>query len=466
MQHIDTDYLVVGAGASGMAFVDALVADSPDVDVVIVDRRHRPGGHWLDAYPFVRLHQPSAYYGVNSTTLGHDRIDQSGLNAGFYERSTAAEICDYFGRVLDDVLVPSGQVRFLGMTDYCGEDAEGHQLRSLLTGEATTVRVRKRLVDATYVESSIPSRHTPPFTVDDGVRMIPPNDLVRLASSADGFTVLGAGKTAMDTCNWLLEAGVDPDAIEWFRPRDPWLFNRAFMQPLELVGGYMQMQACWVAAAAQAADATDFAKRLEADGVFVRIDPEADAEVFRGATISAREIDALRTIERVVRGRRVRHIGTESIITDQGELPTSAGRVHVDCTAEGVRPTAPRPVFEDGRLTLQYVTIGVVPWGAAVIGALEARPDSDEEKNRLAPVLTFTGRVSDVLRLAYVGMTGIMARAMDPHMSAWNEAARLNPTRGAADHLDDPRVPAAFATIGEHIGPAMANLERLAAAPS
>ncbi len=25
-----------------------------------------PGGHWTRAYPFVRLHQPSAYYGVNS----------------------------------------------------------------------------------------------------------------------------------------------------------------------------------------------------------------------------------------------------------------------------------------------------------------------------------------------------------------------------------------------------------------
>ena len=57
-----------------------------DADVVVVDRRHSPGGHWLDAYPFVRLHQPSANYGVNSRVLGHDRIDETGPNAGFYER--------------------------------------------------------------------------------------------------------------------------------------------------------------------------------------------------------------------------------------------------------------------------------------------------------------------------------------------------------------------------------------------
>src|SRR6204780_5562988 len=116
---IETDYLIIGAGAAGMAFADALIADS-DADVVLVDRRHRPGGHWNDAYPFVRLHQPSAFYGVNSRMLGNDTIDEVGPNAGFYQRATAAEVCDYFGRVLEEHLLPSGQVRFFGMCDYLG----------------------------------------------------------------------------------------------------------------------------------------------------------------------------------------------------------------------------------------------------------------------------------------------------------------------------------------------------------
>ena len=38
--------------------------------VVMVDRHANPGGHWNDAYPFVRLHQPAAFYGLNSTQLG------------------------------------------------------------------------------------------------------------------------------------------------------------------------------------------------------------------------------------------------------------------------------------------------------------------------------------------------------------------------------------------------------------
>lgn len=113
---IDTDYLIVGAGAAGMAVADALI-EACDADVVIVDRRHRPGGHWNDAYPFVRLHQPSAYYGVNSRILGSDSIDSIGPNAGWYERATAAEICDYYQRVLDEHLLASGRVRFFGMSD-------------------------------------------------------------------------------------------------------------------------------------------------------------------------------------------------------------------------------------------------------------------------------------------------------------------------------------------------------------
>jgi hypothetical protein len=293
---LETDYLVIGAGASAMAFVDALLSMS-DASVVMVDRRYAPGGHWLDAYPFVRLHQPSANYGVASRPLGLDRIDQAGINAGFYERATAAEICDYYRRVLDD-LVGTGRVRFLAGHDHRGMDGDLHVARSLLTGADTTIRAGK-LVDATYVQSEIPSRRAPTYDVEDGVRVVPPNDLVDLADAPAGFTVVGAGKTSMDTCCWLLDNGVDPDRIRWIRARDPWLFERSFMQPRDLVGQYMQMQAHWVSAAAVAQDADDFAHRLEDAGVYLRIDPATEPTTWRGATISRGEIEALRSIERV-----------------------------------------------------------------------------------------------------------------------------------------------------------------------
>jgi cation diffusion facilitator CzcD-associated flavoprotein CzcO len=115
---VRTDYLVVGAGASGLAFVDALVA-AADVEVTLVDRQRAPGGHWLHAYPFVRLHSPSAYYGVNSLALGEDRIDPVGENAGYYERATGQEVCDYFAEAALR-LTQQGRVRMLTEHEHLG----------------------------------------------------------------------------------------------------------------------------------------------------------------------------------------------------------------------------------------------------------------------------------------------------------------------------------------------------------
>ena len=462
MPQIETDYLVVGAGATGMAFVDTLIART-DVDVVLVDRRHRPGGHWLDAYPFVRLHQPSAYYGVESRVLGNDRVDESGPNAGFYERSTAAEICDYYLRVLEGELLTSGRVRFFPMSDYRGADAEGHHFVSRLTGADTVVRVRRKFVDATYVESSIPSRHTPAYEIDPGVQVVPPNVLVDLDEPAAGFTVVGAGKTAMDSCNWLLDAGVEPGRIRWIRPRDGWFLNRAFTQPLEQVGSYLQLQARWVESAAACEDATDFLHRLEADGVMVRIDPSVEPGVFRGATISLGELDALRRIEDVVRLGRVRRIGTGQVTFDEGTLPADARQVYVDCTAEGLRPVSPRPVFEADRIVPQYVTIGVAPWSAATVAAVEASGEDDDRKNELAPPVPFTGEAASILPIARNGMTGLTARAAVPELATWNEACRLNPARGASARLGDSAVQEAFTAVMTYFEPAMKNLDGILA---
>jgi hypothetical protein len=460
MREVQTDYLVVGAGATGMAFVDTLVAES-DADVVMVDRRHRPGGHWLDAYPFVRLHQPSAYYGVNSRVLAHDHVDDAGPNAGFYERSTAAEICDYYDRVLQEQLVATGRVRFFPMSDYRGADAHGHHFVSRLTGTETTVTVRRKLVDATYIESSIPSRHTPMYEIDPDVHVIPPNALVDLVERPAGFTVIGAGKTAMDTCNWLLDAGVDPDHVRWIRPRDGWFLNRAFTQPLELVASYMQLQARWIESAAACEDATDFVHRLEAEGVMIRIDPNVEPGVFRGATLSLLELDALRRIENVVRLGRVRRLGTNQMIFDDASLATDARQVYVDCTAEGVRPVSARPVFEIDRIVPQLVTIGVAPWSAATIAAVETSDQDETRKNALCPPVAFTGESSSLLPISRAGMAGLVARSAEPELAAWTERCRLNPARGAAERLDDPKVQEAFTSLAGNFGTAIQNLERI-----
>lgn len=464
MLEIETDYLIVGAGASGMAFADTLVAHT-DAEVVLVDRRPAAGGHWLDAYPFVRLHQPSAYYGVESRPLGDDRIDAHGANAGFYERASGTEICDYYSSVLADTLLPTGRVQFFGSSEHRVHGDE-HLVVSLLDGSETVVRPRRKVVDATYVQSEIPSLHVPGFSVDPGVTLIPPNDLVDVSGHTHSFTVIGAGKTAIDTCVWLLESGVDPDRIRWIRGRDPWQFDRSFTQPLDLVGSYMRLQARWVEAAAAADDSRDFARRLEAAGVFVRIDPSVEPLAFRGATVSSGEIDLLRTIERVERARRVRHIGATTITTDADDIPGRPREIYIDCTAAGVRPTVPRPVFEPDRITIQYLAVGLLPWSAASIGFIESTGISDEEKNRLCPPVFFSGDVAELAQLALTAMRGTVARNRDEMVGPWSLASRLNPARAAFDHVDDADVADSVAFMIEHTRDALNNLERATTAES
>jgi cation diffusion facilitator CzcD-associated flavoprotein CzcO len=78
---LEADYLIVGSGAMGMAFTDVLLTET-DASVVMLDRHAQPGGHWNDAYPFVRLHQPSAFYGVNSKPLAAIRSTQRAGTGG------------------------------------------------------------------------------------------------------------------------------------------------------------------------------------------------------------------------------------------------------------------------------------------------------------------------------------------------------------------------------------------------
>ncbi|MBI2753199.1 MAG: NAD(P)-binding protein, partial [Betaproteobacteria bacterium] len=211
---METDYLIIGSGAVGMAFADTLL-DECDAHITIVDRRAKPGGHWNDAYPFVTLHQPSAYYGVNSTELGSRRKDDSGPNRGLFEMAGGAEINAYYDKLMQQRFLPSGRVSYQPMSDYQGDG----RIVSILSGAQTSVTVRKKTVDATFFAPRIPATHTPQFSVADGVRVVPPNALPRLWLQRAGeavpqrFCVLGAGKTAMDAAVWLLRHGAAPEAI-------------------------------------------------------------------------------------------------------------------------------------------------------------------------------------------------------------------------------------------------------------
>jgi hypothetical protein len=453
---IETDYLVVGAGAAGMAITDELVAYS-DASITIVDRRHAPGGHWIDAYPYVRLHQPSALYGVSSVPMGENTIDVLGTNAGYYELAGADEIRAYYARVMQNHFLPTARVRYFPCSEYVGE----HRFVSRLSGAVTKADVRRRLVDATYVEGGIPATSAPPFEVAHGVRCVPAGDIVHVASGAERFVIIGAGKTALDACVWLLERGVPASAIRWIRPRESWWMNRRFQQPGTLLPDLYRGVALQLKVAATATSVEDFFVRLESEGILLRIDPRVMPTMFRGALIGESELALLRTIEDVVRMGHVRRVETDRIVLDDGEVPTSPRTLHVHCAARGLSRRPLRPIYEPGRLTPQPILFNSVCFQFAMLGVVEATVTSDAERNRLCPPIAYWDTCRDYLSAFLANLNNQAARAMHPAVADWAKTTRLNALAGIAQHRNDPRVIEA-GELMKRYGPAAAgNLRTL-----
>jgi hypothetical protein len=433
---IDADYLVVGAGAMGMAFVDALTGHA-DVRVALVDRRHGVGGHWLEAYPFVRLHQASAFYGVASTLLGGGQLQQRGPEQGLQERASQPAILDYYARVLEQ-LVASGTVDFYPNTEYVGD----RTVVSHVSGRRYEVPDHCRVVDAHYLAPSIPAEKPPPFAASDGARVVPVNALARIEDAPRQYVVVGAGKTATDACIWLLSRGVDPDAICWVRSREPWMMNRAVVQPDPAI--FLGMVADTMEAAEQATSPDDLFLRLEDAGIMLRIDRTVLPTMAKAPTLATWELDQLRTLEDVVRRGHVRAVGRGRLELDDGPVAVSDDAVVVHCAADGLKYPPLVPVWRPEAITLQPIRAGFPCFGAAVAGYVEATRDDDAEKNRLCPPSHYGNTTEEWVRMNVLGARAAQSFSAEPDIAEWASRVALNPARIPPDHpgsaaLDDAR---------------------------
>lgn len=453
---LETDYLVVGAGALGMAFVDALIGHR-GVDVVMVDRRHGPGGHWRDAYPFVQLHQPSRFYGVDSLPLGQDRTGHGGPDDGFAERATGTEICAYFDEVMRERLLASGRVRFFPMCEYVGD----RRFRSLVTGSETAVEVRRRVVDATYMASRVPATDPAPFEVDEGVRLVPVGGLAALQEPPAGYVIVGGGKTATDAIGWLLDRGEDPEAITWIRPRDSWVLNRAFFEPgsaRTLEGVVLELEAMIASSSVE-----ETYERLEEQGVMLRTDRSVVPTMMKGATISRGEHEQLTRVRHVVRGRHVVRIESDRILLTEGSIDTTPDHLHVHCAAPGLSDNPPRPIFGDDTITLQLVTRVGLCLSGALQGLLESTDRTTEEKNALCPPTAMPHTPFDFLRAIGAGLRAESGWQAAPDLAAWIDASRLNLLSGLRADDGSTDVAALQGRFLLALGPALEKLQTFAA---
>ncbi|OZM72762.1 hypothetical protein CFN78_14200 [Amycolatopsis antarctica] len=432
--NIDTDYLVIGAGATAMAFVDTLLTES-QATVTLVDRYHQPGGHWTVAYPYVRLHQPSAMYGVNSRPLGDDEVDQTGWNAGLYELAGAAEICSYFDQVMRQTFLPSGRVSYFPMAEYRGAG----RFHLTTSGKEYQVTVRRRIVDTTYQSVTVPAMQPPEFQVATGIPVVPPNELPAVREPYDRYVIVGAGKTGIDACLWLLEQGVDPADLTWIMPRAPWLLDRASVQPMPLrqAADIGKEYAAKHEAIMGAESVSDLFDRLDAAGALLRISPDERPAAFRCATVSQEELRQLRRIENVVRLGRVKRVTETDIELDGGTLPTGPRVLHVDCTADAVKQLPVVPIFQDGLITLQSVRVCQPVFSASLIAHVEATYPDDTAKNELCPVTPNPRTDVDWLRFALSANAEQLRWAENAEIGAWLDTARLHPDI-APPMPDDP----------------------------
>lgn len=449
MTAVETDYLIIGAGAVGLAFADTLLDEDPDADIIIVDKHGQPGGHWNDAYNFVALHQPSAFYGVNSLELGSGRVDESGYNKGFLELASGPEVTGYFHKVMHQKLIPSGRVRYFPMSAYiwpkdegADKDADqsadgspdegsGHMFRHLLSGEEKRVTVRKKLVDATYYATSVPSTHKRKFSVSDGVRCVPPNDLPQLwkdpAHIPQHFCILGAGKTAMDVGVWLRNSGTRAENISWVCPRDSWLLNRACTQPgMEFFDSAMGGQVALAKGLAEAEDITDLFHRLEADGFMLRIHGDVEPQMFHYATISEGEVEILRGIDNVIRMGRVESIDHIGMTLAHGRRDMPADTLYIDCTATAVELRDTVPMFQPDRIVLQMARIPQPAFSAAICAYLEVHRDNDAERNRLCMPVKLPDTMDQYPAACMANMVNQMNWGNEGDIRKWMIASRLD----------------------------------------
>lgn len=422
---IAANYLVVGAGAMGMAFVDTLITDSKKT-VVIVDRYACPGGHWTMAYPFVRLHQPAASYGVNSKRLEDDGIEKFGWNKGLVDCSSRDEMCAYFDMVMKKTFLASGRVQYFPKCDYVGEG----EFRSIITGKNYRVGKDTCIVDATYSQTVVPSMRSPPYEVAREVKIVTPNDLPGISRGYANYTVVGGGKTGMDACLWILENDIDASRITWIRPRESFLLERDAFQPGPQFAAKSQAFVKGMLEAVMAASSLeDLLKHQAASQILLQLDDKVTPTTYHCATVSRLEFEALKQIESVVRKGHVTRVTPEKVTLEDGSYKPVPDTLYIDCSAGSIPKVAPVPVFRSHNITLQPVRWCQQTFSAALIAHVEATYDDEKLKNKLCGPVPMPDEPIDFPLVLLQTNLNTLGWHKQPKTVAWLSQCRLDYNR-------------------------------------
>ncbi len=458
-----TDYLVIGSGAMALAFVDTMLKET-DATFLMVDRRPKVGGHWNDAYPFVRLHQPSSYYGVASRPLGRHKLDETGFNKGHFELATGVEITHYYHALMEEVFIPSKRVQYLPLCEYTDEG----DIVSLMSGEKHNVTVNKKVVNATLIGTEIPMTHTPKFKIAEGVNCVPPNHLCRLAPDYKHIAVLGGGKTGIDSITWLLANDFPADNITWVIPRDSWFYDRSKFQPDEtFLDQTLEFLAGQTENFAAAITVEDLCLGMESKGNWLRLDKNVWPTMFHAAIITKAELEQIQCITNIVRLGRVETIDTNGMRLNKGEVSCQSDTLYIDCTAAALGRNVHNftPVFKHGQINLQCIRIYQPCFSGALIAHIEASIEDDGLRQAMTLPTPTTDTVEDFLTSQANYMINQGHWRAHPVIAKWLVDCRLDGFSNLMANInpDDNEKISQLKRYGQNAKNAVENLLRLAA---
>lgn len=193
------DVCIVGTGLAGM---NALFVASRylrrDQRIILVDRRERVGGMWVDTYPYVRLHQPHGMFTAGNIEwiLGQER--------GYL--ATKDEVLGHFEHCLNVIKQRVKVDDFFGWELESDDEADGIVRVTCRSADGQSVVIEsKRLIKA-YGFRVVPN--DPLELSSSRIWSVSPDYCdVRsgeVQASAAPVWIVGGGKTAMDTAHALM----------------------------------------------------------------------------------------------------------------------------------------------------------------------------------------------------------------------------------------------------------------------
>ena len=307
----------------------------------------------------------------------------AGPRRGCTSAPASPTICAYYDDLLADRMLGSGRVELFAGCEYLGDrtfvsrvSGERFEVPRTMPGRRRALpRPRHPGGDAAEV------RGRRRCAGDPGQR---PRAASQEAPSQ--YVVVGSGKTATDACIWLLARGVDPDAICWVRPRDPWMLNRALIQPDPVI--YLGMVADMMQAAGAAASMPDLFLRLEDAGIMLRIDRSVTPTMAKAPTLGTWELELLRSIEqRRAPGPHRHGEARPDRPRATGRSPSRTTPSVVNCAADGLKMPPLVPIWGPEAITLQPIRAGFPCFGAALAGYVEATRDDDAREEPALPAV-------------------------------------------------------------------------------